>query len=160
MPRELKPIEELSRSGKKYRTDKKYAEKMRANSRKLLEERRAERLQEIRKFDDDRDGESLWKPRLYKGMEVFNSTAFCDYLGIARMTIWNWKVAGILPQPTMTDSMDRDWYSWDYIEAMRRVLTVRLRSSLEEFGKMISEEFVECELVDDEGNNIETTVAV
>ena len=89
MPRELKPIDELSRSGKKYRTDKKYAEKMRANSRKLLEERRAERLQEIRKFEDERSGESLWKPRLYKGLEVFNSTAFCDYLGIARMTIWN-----------------------------------------------------------------------
>ncbi len=156
MPRQLKPIAELSRSGRKYRTDTKYAEKMRDNSRRLLEERRRERLQEIRNFDDEREGESLWKPRLYEGVEVFNSTAFCDYLGIARMTIWNWKHAGILPEPTMSDSMDRDWYSWDYIEAMRRVLKKRLRSPLDEFGGLIEEEFVKCELIDNEGNNIET----
>jgi len=156
MPRQLKPLKELSRMGRKYRTDEEFAEKARENSRKLSEERRQERLQEIRNFEDERDGEGLWKPRLYKGLEVFHSAAFCDFLGISRMTIWNWKQAGILPAPTMIDSLDRDWYSWDYIEAMRRVLKKRLRGSLEQFGKMIEEEFVASELIDDEGSNIET----
>lgn len=154
MPRKLKPLRDLSRSGKMYRTNPEYAEKMKENSRKHLEEKRKERLEELRQFDDQREVEG-WNPRVIDGIEVFNSTAFCDYCNIARMSIYNWKQAGILPPPTMIDSMDRDWYSWDYIESMRKVLKRRLRSSLEEFGEMLKEQFVEDGIINEEGINIE-----
>ena len=160
MPRELKPLDELSRSGRKYRTDKKYADKMRDHSRKILTERRTERLSEIRNFDDERKGVNLWKPRLFHGKEVVNTTAFCDYTGIARMTVWNWRQAGSIPNPTMTDSMGRGWYSWDYIDAMRRVLKTRLRSNLQDFRAQVIEEFAKAGICDPDGNNIETAEPV
>lgn len=158
MPRELKPLDELSRNGRKYRTNPKYAEKMKENSRKHLEAERKKRL-EKREFNDERKVDG-WNPRIIDGMEVVNSTAFCEYCSIARMSIYNWREAGVLPEPTMVDSMGRDWYSWDYIESMRKVLKRRLRSSLDDFGKMLQEQFIKDGIIDGNGNNIETRVAV
>jgi len=154
MPRELKPIDELSRSGRMYRTNPQYAEKMKANSRKHLESARKKRLKEIRNFSDEREVKG-WKSRIHCGLEVFNSTAFCDYCNIARMSIYNWKKAGILPAPTMTDSMERDWYSWDYIESMRTVLKNRIRCSLDKFGVMLQLQFKKDSVIDDDELNIE-----
>ena len=58
------------------------------------------------------------------------------------MSIWNWDQAGILPAATMVDSRERNWYSWRYIESLRKVLEVRLRSSLKEFGEMLDKYIV------------------
>lgn len=154
MPRELKPLDELSRSGRMYRTNPEYAAKMKANSKKHLEQARKERLKEIRNFSDEREVNG-WNGRIHCGLEVFNSTAFCDYCNIARMSIYNWKKAGILPAPTMTDSMERDWYSWDYIESMRTVLKHRIRCSLDKFGAMLIVQFLKDRIIDNEGLNIE-----
>lgn len=158
MPRTPKPLDELSRTGVRYRTDEKCAEKMRERSKKLLLEKRSERLKEIRNFTDEREGKG-WNPRIFNGVKVFHSTALCEFTGVARMSIWNWDQAGILPAATMVDSRKRNWYSWEYVESLRRVLEVRLRSSLDEFGTMLREQFIADGIIDEDGNNAEVSVS-
>lgn len=155
MARELKPYEELSRTGKKYRDDPEYREAMKEYSMDKVKERRKERLKEKRNYTDDRDIEGGWKPRVVDGVVVYNNTTAGEMVNATRVTMCNWMRDGILPEPTVIDELGRRWFSKKYIDSLRKVLKNRLRGSLKVFKKNLKATFLEDGIIDKEGNNIE-----
>lgn len=157
MPRELKPFSELSRTGKKYREDPEYREQMKEYSAKKVKEEREKKLKEKANFKKrgDRDVKGAWNPRIVYGIKVYNKTATADYINVSSVSIYNWEKKDILPEPTLKDELDRSWFSWDYIEALRKVLKNRLRGSLDKFKDNLYRVFLQKGIIDREGNNIE-----
>lgn len=157
MPRELKPFDELSRTGRKYREDPEYREKMKERSARKVREEREKKLKERYSFKGkgERSVSGSWNPRVVCGIKVYNKTATADYCNVSSVSIYNWEKKKVLPEPTFKDELDRFWFSWDYIEALREVLKDRLRGPLNEFKDNLYKVFLDRELIDKDGNNIE-----
>ena len=84
MTRELKPYDELSRTGKKYRDDPAYRELMKGYSSTKVEMQRREKLKVKRDYTDDREIVGGWKPRVVDGVEVHNNTAVGDMVNATK----------------------------------------------------------------------------
>jgi len=155
MTRELKPYDELSRTGKKYRDDPEYRETMKGYSVSKVLEKRKERLKVKRAYSDEREIQGGWKPRVVDGKVVYNNTTVGDMVNATRVTMCNWMRQEILPEPTVIDDRGRRWFSMNYIESLRKVLKSRLRGALEVFKQELNDTFIEDGIINKEGNNIE-----
>jgi len=153
----LKEYDELSSHGRRYRNDPKFRKRAREASKKRNEERRKKKMSEKRVFVDENNVKSAWKPRYYKDVLVYNNTTVARLCNVTRVTMYNWFEAGALPEPTLTDTRGRRWFSWNYVEAIREALQSRLRDPVDRFGEKMK---IICErrgIIDKKGKNIETT---
>lgn len=55
-------------------------------------------------------------------LEVISSGMFAQAIGYSMAAVTEWRLEGVLPPPTMKDSVGRYWYSEDYTNMVNKVL--------------------------------------